>query len=43
MASLYRDEKLFKIFHGYANAEFFGKTLLEKISNVLREAVYGEI
>ena len=28
---IYRDEKrLFKIFHGYANAEFFGKTLLEK-------------
>ena len=36
---IYQDGKrLFVTFHGYTNAEFFGRTLLEKISNVSRES-----
>lgn len=40
---IYRDEKrLFKIFHGYANAEFFGKTLLEKNIKCIKGEQYME-
>ena len=40
---IYRDEKrLFKIFHGYANAEFFGKTLLEKNIKCIKGEQYIE-